>query len=75
MAEPDDRADLVACWNNGRDTERIMHHIRKYRGVEYALGEAQRFAGEAKGHLAMVPPSDARDLLVEMSDYVVSRRS
>jgi octaprenyl-diphosphate synthase len=73
VAEPEDRADLIACWNNGRETERIMGHIRKYRGIEYALDEARQFAEAAKSQLAVLPPSEALDLMRDISDYVVNR--
>lgn len=73
VAEPHDRSELLACWNNGRDPERIMGMIRKYRGIEYALDEARDFAAAARGRLGFLPPSEARDLMAEISEYVVSR--
>lgn len=73
VADATDRADLWACWNNGRDPERIMRHIRKYNGVEYALGQARSFAGEARQSLSHMPESKETLLFRELSDYVVER--
>ncbi|MBX7246450.1 MAG: polyprenyl synthetase family protein [Candidatus Sumerlaeaceae bacterium] len=74
-AEPADREDLINCWNNGRDTERIMGHIKKYRGIEYALGEARSFATTAKEQLASLKPSRAVEMFHQLSDYVIQRSS
>lgn len=73
VAEPADRAELVACWNNGREPVQIMSQIRKYRGVEMALGQAREFAEDAKRHLGILKPTRASEFLVQLSDYVVDR--
>ena len=73
VAEPDDREDLWKCWNDGRDPARIMRHIRKYRGIEYALDAAKRYAVESCEHLKALAPSPDADLLRQLSEYVVSR--
>jgi octaprenyl-diphosphate synthase len=75
VANPADKRDLLECWNNGREAERILTHIHKYRGVEYALGQARRYAETAKEQLADLPPSDSVELFRKLSDYVVERRS
>jgi octaprenyl-diphosphate synthase len=73
VANPADRADLWACWNNGRESECIMRHIHKYRGVEYALEVARDFASKAKEQLAHLKPSRAVELFAELSEYVINR--
>lgn len=72
-ADPADREDLWACWNNGRDPERIMRHVNKYRGVEKALEEARAFAALAKSQLDWLPPSRDAEFCLRLSDYVVQR--
>lgn len=72
-ANPADREDLWACWNNGRDPERILKHVHKYGGVEKALEEARSFAEEAKAALVSLPPSRETEFCIQLSDYVVQR--
>lgn len=73
VAEPRDREDLWACWNNGRNSETILGHIRKYRGIEYSLDVARHYAETAKEQLEALSPSPAVEFFRELSDYVVSR--
>lgn len=73
VADAADRDDLWSCWNNGRDNERIMKHINKYRGIEYALGVARDFAATAKQQLAHLKPSRSVELFEQLSDYVIER--
>lgn len=75
VADPADREDLWNCWQNGRDNERILRHIHKYNGIEYALGVAHQFAATAKEQLKSMRPSRAMDLILDLSDYVVQRTS
>lgn len=72
-AEPADRAELMACWNNGRDAERILKHVHKYQGVEMALDEARNFAAKAREYIDWLPSSPERDLCIRLSEYVVAR--
>lgn len=72
-ATESDRADLLACWNNGRDPERILSHVRRYRGVERALDEARAFAGAAREHLEVLPESREKELLGALTGFVVER--
>lgn len=75
VAEPEDKTDLLECWNNGRDAERIMRHVRKYGGVEYALERAREFAAEARRQLRPFPPSRPVEMFEHLSHYVVERGS
>jgi octaprenyl-diphosphate synthase len=75
VADPADRDDLWNCWNNGRDCERIMGHIRKYRGIEFALAQAREFAASAREHIEPLGGSYPVQLFRELSDYVVERGS
>jgi len=73
VASPADREDLLNCWNNGRDSERILRHVRKYDGVEYALREARAFAAEARRQLDELGDSEPVEMMRELADYVVGR--
>ncbi len=42
--------------------------------VEYALTAARRFVFEALGHLEAVPPSDARQSLTALTEFILQRR-
>lgn len=75
VAEPGDREDLWQCWNNGRDCERIMKHIRKYGGIEFALEQARQFAASAREHIRPLDKSYPVELFAELSEYVISRGS
>ncbi|MCX7020561.1 MAG: polyprenyl synthetase family protein [bacterium] len=75
VASPHDRADLWDCWTNGRDSERIMKHIRNYNGIEYSLEQARRYAADSKRQLDRLAKSRDIDLLCQLTDYVVKRRS
>ena len=45
----------------------------KYEGIEYALARAHAYAQTAKEALAPFPPSEDRDTLVLVADFVVDR--
>jgi octaprenyl-diphosphate synthase len=70
-----DRQTFSSHWNNGRELGPIMSLVRKYGGVETALGEARRFAETAKEHLEFLKPSKAAEFCRQLSDYVVQRES
>lgn len=73
VAEPADREDLWQCWQNGRESDRIMRHVHKYNSIEYSLGVAKQFAETAKQQLNSLQPSKALELITGLSDYVVQR--
>jgi len=41
--------------------------------IAYARGEAERLVGEAIGALSILPPSEAKDALIEAAHYVTGR--
>lgn len=73
VAEPHDRDDLLKCWNDGRDAQRIMGHINKYRGIEYSIDMARQYAAKAKEQLLDFKPSRSVELFRQLADYVVDR--
>ncbi|MEM9417755.1 MAG: polyprenyl synthetase family protein [Planctomycetota bacterium] len=73
-----ERESLVDDLKQGVDdaaVARLREAIREGEGLDYARQWAERLVGDAKSsietHLA---PSDARQLLVDMADAVISRR-
>ncbi|UCG14981.1 MAG: polyprenyl synthetase family protein [Deltaproteobacteria bacterium] len=48
--------------------------IQRYLGLDYTNQLANRYIATAKDKLATFPPSPARDSLLEIADYVVTRR-
>lgn len=55
------------------EVEEIRRLVVKYDGVEYALGRARAYAQAAKEDLAPFPPSEERETLSLIADYVVDR--
>ena len=53
-----------------RDICRLLHETRS---VEYAMDRAQEQAAVAKKQLYLFPPSDARDALMALPDYILAR--
>ena len=54
-------------WNDLRRT------LREHASIDYAYRRAEEFAGRAKKHLYSFPPSQERDALLALPDYVLSR--
>ena len=52
----------------------IKQIIDKYHGLEYTDQLARRYIAEAKSALEVFPPSPTRESLLEISDYVITRR-
>lgn len=55
------------------DLEHAMALMVKHNTLEETRNDALHWAGQARNALAPLPQSDLRDLLMELSDYVVSR--
>jgi octaprenyl-diphosphate synthase len=55
------------------EIEEIRCLVVKYDGVEYALGRARAYAQAAKEDLAPFSPSEERETLSLIADYVVDR--
>jgi octaprenyl-diphosphate synthase len=54
-------------WNDLRRT------LREHASIDYAYRRAEEFGGRAKKHLYSFPPSQERDALLALPDYVLSR--
>jgi len=60
--------------DNMDDAITIKQIIDKYDGLEYTDQLASRYISEAKSALEVFPPSPTRESLLEISDYVITRR-
>jgi octaprenyl-diphosphate synthase len=58
---------------DGGEVEEIRRVVVKYDGIEYALGRARTYAQAAKDDLAPFPPSEERETLSLIADYVIDR--
>lgn len=78
-AAPEDRAAIVSAIEAEDLTEErlgeVMGLIEKYGGIEYAVARAKGFAQEAKQCLAPFGPSEEKNALLAIADYVIERRS
>jgi octaprenyl-diphosphate synthase len=55
------------------EVEEVRRLVMKYEGVDYALERAHAYAQMAKEDLQLFPPSDDRETLVVIADFVVDR--
>jgi octaprenyl-diphosphate synthase len=53
--------------------ERVRQLIGPSESIAYARQEAERLVGEAIGALSILPPSEAKDALIEAAHYVTAR--
>jgi octaprenyl-diphosphate synthase len=63
--------DLVS--GDDRRPELLAPYLERYEAVEYARHRGQSFANHARRRLDALPPSQARDVLAAMAEFVVSR--
>lgn len=65
---------LVDEDDKSRDELRtIAAFVRKHGGIDYARTRMEELAEEAKSHLAVLPPSDARASLVGLTEFAIKR--
>jgi len=56
------------------DWNKACQLIEQYQGVEDSLAKAETFAATAKAALSSFPPSEIHSCLVDLCDFVVTRR-
>jgi octaprenyl-diphosphate synthase len=57
------------------DKNALVEMLDRYGSLEYARGRAREFIASAKGALAGLRQSDAKDALIETADFMVGRVS
>jgi octaprenyl-diphosphate synthase len=83
-ATPDERARILELLTrpriapgdglpSERDVAEIRRLVKVYDGVGYAVGRAAGYAGEATARLAGFAPSDEREVLGLIAEYVIHR--
>jgi octaprenyl-diphosphate synthase len=74
-----DRNRLVGLVTSDSIQEEIFDEVKSiidsYQGLDYTDQLANRYIAKAKSALEMFPPSPTRESLLEISDYVVTRRT
>ncbi|TDL86289.1 polyprenyl synthetase family protein [Meridianimarinicoccus aquatilis] len=78
-ADANERAFWVRVIEKGKQDEGDLEHalelLAKHDAMASARADAMEWVTKAKDALAPLPPSDLRDLLIDLADYVVSRIS
>lgn len=55
------------------DVQRALEIVRSYDCIEYSLNIARQFVASAKAQLENFPDSEAKTMLLDIADYVMSR--
>ncbi|ADQ66782.1 geranylgeranylglyceryl diphosphate synthase [Halogeometricum borinquense DSM 11551] len=55
------------------DIDAAVAELNKVGSIDYARDKAQELTDRAKRHLEVLPDNDARSLLADISDYLISR--
>jgi octaprenyl-diphosphate synthase len=58
---------------DGEEIDEIRRYVVDHEGVEYALAQAHQYARSAKAALAAFNPSEERETLALVADFVVDR--
>ena len=76
-ADAEERAFWQRTIEKGRQEDGDLDHalalLKKHGALEATRDEALLWAGRAKESMATLPPSDMRDVLIDLADFVVSR--
>jgi len=71
------QAILSVVGNREAKKDQIAHAIETIsalQSIHYATDKAQTYIDKAKNQLASFPASSAKDILIDLCDYIVSRR-
>lgn len=60
---------------SANDFQRIKGLIDRYGGMEYTLNRAEEHSAKAKGLLMTFPPSEYRDALLRLTDFMLRRKT
>jgi octaprenyl-diphosphate synthase len=72
-ASLEERGEIEACFNDGRDFSRITDFINKYDGFCRSLAVAGDYSRSARNHLEALPGSSPTALLARLADFAVER--
>lgn len=78
-ADPDEREIIKRVLGSPRigelEIENVVHLVTKYDGAGYALDRAREYVRRARGHLEGFEPSEEREALTLITEYVLERES
>ncbi len=57
-----------------KDIDNIVRFVEEFGGIEYARKTAGEFRDRAKAQIEVLPESDAKQSLLQLADFVVSRK-
>jgi octaprenyl-diphosphate synthase len=72
-AEPKERSEIEACFNNGRNPTLISHYIEKYNGFQRSLDIAKKYARSASDCIKSLPDSSPTKMLSKLATFAVDR--
>lgn len=72
-ASDEDRQLMAQFFSDGRNLQSIVGIIKKYQGFDYSLNRASHYAEEAEKNLNSFPASTPKQLLTDLSRYIVTR--
>jgi octaprenyl-diphosphate synthase len=78
-ADPETRRQMEAIIINkdfnSEDFETLRLFLKKYKGIEYTKKQAAKYAADAKNALAVFEPSSTKQILIDVADYALLRKS
>ena len=74
-AEEKDKTEIKGIIKDfsDKDSEKIMHLLKKYRSIEASLKKAEELIEGARADLSLFPESKAKDALLAIADYSLRR--
>jgi len=74
-AEEKDKTEIKGIIKDfsDKDSEKIMHLLKKYRSIEASLKKAEELIEGARADLSLFPESRAKDALLAIADYSLRR--
>lgn len=76
MAEGSDRERLQMLLSDAdvdRNWPEILEYVERYGGLEYAQEAARAQVETARGHLDLLPDSEARDAITQLLEFILDR--
>ncbi|MFC2135683.1 polyprenyl synthetase family protein [Bacteroidota bacterium] len=72
--EADTILKIIRKGANGDGIKKVMEFVQKYKGIDYSVEAAEKYADKAKENISLFPDSDAKTSLTQLIDFVVERK-
>ena len=59
---------------NGSDIEKVVEFVKDYKGIEYSMEAAAKYAEKAKENISIFDDSEAKTALSQLIDFVIERK-